>query len=668
MAESRTTWVPIIPVPADAPARPVAHRNRGKPEAEYAYYVEAGIAGYRWRFTDSQGEAVWLPLTYCVNEGSMACEWRHVQLPEPRPIYGADNLKLKPGSPILLFDDEACVRAASQALAGYTAVSWAGYLDGAKKTDWRPLSGRQVVIWTTALDETSGSGSGYLPRMKQGCMKAAMAVAERLVRLTCDVRFVNLPPSGELEHGFNLSKAIAKGWNVADIQTFIQDHLKTWFSKGNLGFQDTPTPTKARASTDDEWRKSLIWKKGEIADCRENVAYILTHHEDWKDVLAFNSFSYKVEKRKPPPWQGGALGAWEESDHISLGMWLARNEGLLVRPIENLARGIAFAAAQRKFHPVVDWLRSLEWDGKERLDHWLGDCLGAREGEYSALAGRYFLMNMVARVFEPGCIMRSVLVLIGEQNRGKSEALRILAEPWFADTTFIVGEKDAYQVLRGKWLYEIAEFHSFGKAEATKVKAFVSSRTDTYRASYGQEARDWDRQICFAASTNHYEIFTDPTGNTRFWPVDVSSDLNLQLLREWRPQLFAEAVKRYLAGDRRYPTPEEELQLFQPEQELHEIVDAWLVDLEEFLQKVGMSRDWVSMNEILYDCFGFEKSKLTPAMGEQKRIASLLQRLGWKKGQRRIDGKRPHVYVRPAVRIADAKAEVAGKSDESIRL
>lgn len=666
MAEPRTSWEPIVPVPEDAPARPAAHLKRGKPEEEYAYYVDRGLAGYRWRFIDSQGEPVWIPLTYCVNMELGTREWRHVQLRDPRPIYGLDNLKLKTDAPVLLFDDEACVRAASMNLAGYAAASWAGFLDGAKKTDWRPLQGRQVVIWTTALDETSAGG--FMPRMKQSCMKAAMAVAERLVRLTCDVRFVNLPASGDLENGFNLARAIGKGWNVADVQTFIQDHLRTWFSKGGLGFQEQTisTPRKAGAGHDEEWRKNLIWKKGELADCRENVAYILSNHPDWKDVLAYNAFSYRVEKRKPPPWAGAAAGVWDESDHVSLGMWMAKSEGILVRPIENLARGIAYAAAQRKYHPVVDWLRSLQWDKTERLDHWLADCLGANPGEYSSLVGRYFLMNMVARVFEPGCIMRSVLVLIGEQNRGKSEALRILAEPWFADTTFIVGEKDAYQVLRGKWLYEIAEFHSFGKAEATKVKAFVSSRTDTYRASYGQEARDWDRQICFAATTNHYEIFTDPTGNTRFWPVDVADELGLAKLREWRSQLFAEAAKCYLAGDRRYPSSDQELRLFQPEQEKHEVIDAWLSDLEEYLDK--HSFDWVTMNGILYECFGIEKGKLTPALGEQKRVAGLLQRLRWRRTQRRLNGRQTYVYVRPpaAIKSLLAEADVAGNDHESI--
>lgn len=661
MAEPRTSWEPIVPVPEDAPPRPVAHRNRGKPLAEYAYYVEQGLAGYRWEFTDSQGEHVWLPLTYCVNMESGATEWRHLQFKEPRPVFGLDNVKLKQSAPVLLLDNEASVRAASQTLAGYAAASWMGTLDGAKKTDWRGLAGRQVVIWTTALDESAGPSGGYLPRMKQTCMKAAMAVAERLVRLTCDVRFVHLPPSGELEHGFNLARAIAKGWNVADIQAFIQDHLKTWFSKGGLGFQETTsTPLKARAAQDDEWRKNLIWRKGELADCRENVAYILTNHPEWKDVLAFNDFAYKIEKRKPPPWAAGELGVWDESDHISLGMWSAKNEGLLVRSVDNISRGISYAAARHRFHPVVDWLHSIQtWDRTERLDHWLADCLGANPSEYVSLAGRFFLMNMVRRVFEPGCIMRSVLVLIGEQNRGKSEALRILADPWFADTTFIVGEKDAYQVLRGKWLYEIAEFHSFGKAEATKVKAFVSSRVDTYRASYGAEARDWLRQICFAATTNHYEIFTDPTGNTRFWPVDVADELNLQLLREWREQLFAEAVHRYLAGERAYPTPAQELELFQPEQEKHEVIDAWLNDLDEYLGKTVF--DHVTMSTLLYDCMHFEKSKLTPAMGEQKRIAGLMQRLGWKRGQRTIEGKRQWVYVRP-LKPVSAKAEV-GASD-----
>jgi predicted P-loop ATPase len=68
--------------------------------------------------------------------------------------------------------------------------------------------------------------------------------------------------------------------------------------------------------------------------------------------------------------------------------------------------------------------------------------------EYVRLVGRFFLLNMIARVMDPGCIMRAVPVLEGPQERGKSTALAMLGGEFFSDTPFRVGEPDAAAACR----------------------------------------------------------------------------------------------------------------------------------------------------------------------------------------------------------------------------
>jgi putative DNA primase/helicase len=180
--------------------------------------------------------------------------------------------------------------------------------------------------------------------------------------------------------------------------------------------------------------------------------------------------------------------------------------------------------------------------------------LGAVDTPYHRLVGRFFLINLVRRVYEPGCIMRSVPVLEGAQDKGKSTALRLLAQPWFSDTPFKVGDKDSYQQIQGVMVYEISELESFTRAEATAVKAFVSSTEDNFRAPYERQNEKHPRQTVFAATTNAVEYLKDWTGNTRFWPLACGQEIDLDGLADAREQLLAEALALYRHGERTYPT------------------------------------------------------------------------------------------------------------------
>lgn len=403
-----------------------------------------------------------------------------------------------------------------------------------------------------------------------------------------------------------------------------------------------------------DWRRKLaITDKGKISECWQNVFEFLSNHEDWAGVIAFDMFAQRVVKLKKPPFDfGAAEGPWSSDDDLELGLWLKNQPGsdqFVLKSRQALIDGVSAAAQRHRFHPVRDFMQKCAPGDKPRLDTWLTDFLGVRPTDYTRAAGRYFLINMVHRIFDPGCIMRSVLVLEGAQDRGKSTALYELAQPWFSDTHFDLQSKDAFEVIQGNLLYEISEMEQFSKAEATRVKQFISSREDNYRPPYERRAQRIPRQVVFAGSTNDRRYLRDWTGNTRFWPVrcEEVGQIDAVALGKARAGLFAEALEAHHNNARRHPTREEQRKIFEPEQARRRQEHPWLDRVETWLDDPhidGGLRSRTTAVQVLSDCLKVEYSRMTPAMARD--VGVILSSLGWEQ-HREGAGKRERFYERP---------------------
>jgi len=402
--------------------------------------------------------------------------------------------------------------------------------------------------------------------------------------------------------------------------------------------------TKDFPAPEELWRKRLLLnERNKPRDCRENIFLVLENHREWQGVIAYDEFANRVVKRKPPPYERGEAGVWTGIDDLRLGHWMAQMENIVVRSTQALVDAIGLCASNHVFHPVREWLDGLVWDGTPRRDDWLTEGLGVEKTEYAMRCGRYFLGNLVARIFEPGCIMRSVPVLEGAQERGKSTALRLLVgDEWFSDTHFDVGGKDAYQTIQGIWLYEISEMSSFNKSEAARVKEFVSSVSDNFRPPYERRNVKVMRQVCFAGTTNESIYLKDWTGNTRFWPLKTG-EIELQWISDQREQLFAEAMHFHRKGERRHPTREESKRLFEPQQEERELQHPWQPMIQAWLKASTLQR--VTIGDVLTECLKFERAKLLDSHGVT--VGRIMTRLGWER-KREPGGTREWYYERPA--------------------
>lgn len=459
-------------------------------------------------------------------------------------------------------------------------------------------------------------------------------------------------------------------------------------SRGSAEEVDAQAPAGLPGDHDDAdaddpsgtWRERLTRRNGGKADCRENVYLVLKHHPRLTGLVGYDEFAHRVMKLRAPPWDSPA-GEWTTNDDYLLGFWLSQNERLLVKGEGTLVAGVAMAAFDNRYHPVLKYLGGVPaWDQIERLPFWLHECLGAADTTYTRLVGTWFLLGMVRRVQQPGCQMDYMVVLEGLQGKRKSTALRTLVgnDDWFADTPIRIGDKDAMLSLAGKWLYEVGELDSFNKAEVTAVKQYVSSRIDRVREPFARRPTDRPRSGVFAGSTNQSEYFKDPTGARRFWPVACDGDIDIDKLAAWRDQLFAEALHRLASEDpearRYYPTAAEAAEYLLPEQEQREIVDPWFERLASWLDsKTNYGESGLEVREVdsftafdlLTKCLMVPLERIDGSRQMATRVGIAMHKLKWVK-LRDSKGARLWRYWRPGAKQPGVDGGAAGGPAEEL--
>jgi len=408
---------------------------------------------------------------------------------------------------------------------------------------------------------------------------------------------------------------------------------------------------------DTEWLKLLEYdKKGNIVQTIKNTVTVLENDPMLKGRIGFNEFANRAVILDKLPW-GKEVGAdWSDADDAGLRLYLESIYGISHKNKIDDALEIIFA--KHTFHPVRDYLNSLEWDGNKRVDTLLIDYLGADDNEYVRTVTRKWHCGAVARIIEPGIKFDHMLVLTGEQGIHKSSYFKELAKGWFTDSIQDVEGTQAVEKLMSSWIIEFGELQAFNRAESNAIKRFITSQEDRTRLAYARRPSYLKRQCVFAGTTNKSEFLKDDTGNRRFWPVEVKREGRsknvFKDLPEERDQIWAEAVVLWKDKKERLYLTDEENKLAVVQQEKHkesnekegliiEYLDTLLpakwasMDLYErrsFLQGADMlegveKRNRVCVLEIWCECL--EKNRADLKRADSLEITGILNNLkDWK--------------------------------------
>lgn len=367
---------------------------------------------------------------------------------------------------------------------------------------------------------------------------------------------------------------------------------------------------------------------------------IFTHFE-FGSSLRYNEMSRNIEITRPLPnlLYGRDIelkGRRLEDEHVLEILVHLQEAGLSEASFDTTFQALRVVAKRNSYHPLQIELSALQWDGVHRVDGWLTEHALAKDCEYVRLVGRLFLLQAIARVFEPGCQADHVLILESAQGAGKSSLCRILGREYFsAALPPNLGSKEAAQHLRDKWIIELGELGHLSGNKAEVLKHFITRREEQYRMPYGKLEVVEPRSCVFMGTTNKSQYLKDETGNRRFWPVPTGK-IDLPRFEAARDQLLAEAVARYRAGEPWWPTPQQEETIIRPEQAKRVENDPWEERLAAYLINNKILR--ATHTELLDTVFSITGQKLRTA--DSRRVAAILTQMGWGPGKRGPKGQR----------------------------
>jgi putative DNA primase/helicase len=741
-------WATVTPVPDWAPEPTFAHYHRQPDDiANIAAYRDGdALLGHVVRFRTSDGGKDDLPHTFTRSARDGGTKWNWRQWDEPRPLYLADGQRPN-GRTVVLVEGEIKAVLLQKTLDAhcpniYAVVSWAGGCKAWSKADWSWISDATVLLWpdadsqrekppraelaactTDAEREALKEAQPFLKPDAQPGRKAMLGIGARLRDQGCDVKLLPIPFPGSKPSGYDCKDYIEKErWTGEYIaETFFAKAYTPGWDKdaataekrdgpvgaggadnaggGGGGSSDLP-PDEYASDSDDEFGdyldflcKQFKCKRWDIQPNRAMVIKALRVSPHLRDLLGHDQMSFQFVTRKNWPWRVVA-GPLEDTDDLRLGDYLSSEYKIKACSRAALTEAMHTVADERSFHPVRDWIESHKWDGKPRLENWLMHVMNQNPKDlapglvkYYRLVSKFVVMGHVARIYKPGCKFDYSVVLEGPQGRGKSTLIKTLVgADYFSDTKINVSAgKDALEQLRGIMAYEMAELASLRKADSEEIKQFFSSSEDRYRSAYGRYVQKYPRQLVIWCTTNKRQYLYDQTGNRRFWPVWVGSALlNLAWLEKYRGQLFAEALHLFQAGERYWPTEEEENLYIKPEQEKRMVQTGVQGTLYTLLTREGAhSTEGSSTGELsvltnfvtiemLLRALGVDVGKSTPILEGQ--IRDWLVEHGWEytresKGLRRRGYKQPAVW--PPKEI-DAEGDVpdmdAEPTDEQAQL
>ncbi len=191
-----------------------------------------------------------------------------------------------------------------------------------------------------------------------------------------------------------------------------------------------------------------------------------------------------------------------------------------------------------EWNPFNEYFGSLpEWDGKRDYIGELAAMVSVKPGNMwndtedpqglFETCFRKWLVGMVATLLDPEVVNNVILVLIGRQGIYKTTFFNYLLpeslRPYFyTKTNSDTMSKDDRLSLAEYAIICLEEIDSMRTPELNQLKALVTTRSINERAAYNRHKENRMHIASFCGTGNNTQFLTDPTGNRRWLPFEVT--------------------------------------------------------------------------------------------------------------------------------------------------
>lgn len=376
----------------------------------------------------------------------------------------------------------------------------------------------------------------------------------------------------------------------------------------------------------------VVNSKNKPTQVSENLNALLNHQ---RITVRYNQIKKSTEIIIP-----GMSCVVDERDNTSLTILIdeAVKAGLSPTRIDEMAAAIA---SQNPFCPVQTYIESKPWDGMSRIDAFC-EQIDTPHPAMAKFLIRKWLLQSVAAVYEKkGINGAGVLVFTGFQGVGKTRILRDLTsgiqDVFLEGATLNPDDKDSVLTCCSHWMVELGELDAtFKKSDVAQLKAFLTRNSDTLRRPYARKDSMFPRRTVFAGTVNDFQFLHDPTGNRRFWPVEVLgikriSNVDYQ-------QLWAEFKSIYNLGKESWHLTSTEIDQLNIYSEQFNVIEPVV---EKLLKKYDFAtcNKWQQkmMSDICVD-IGVEK----PSKGDMQRLAAAIKKYNGNQTPKESNGKKYH--------------------------
>jgi len=271
-------------------------------------------------------------------------------------------------------------------------------------------------------------------------------------------------------------------------------------------------------------------------------------------------------------------------------------------PTKHLPQFLITIADENPYNPVATWIESNPWDGVSRLESFYATVTATGDQNLKRKLLRKWLLQAVAAAFSPdGIAAQGILTLIGPQNIGKTTWFQRLA-PGELDViltghTLETRSKDSVFIALSFWLVELGEVDAtIRKSDISALKSFLTQPIDKLRRPYAATESNFGRRTVFGATVNDPQFLHDPTGNRRFWSIEVEGfvldhEIDMQ-------QLWAEVLTLWRAGER-FDLDQTDIAELNAHNQEFTVVDPIEERLLQGFDWAGQPCNWITATEAL---------------------------------------------------------------------